>query len=515
MVILQPLNMGTNFQNHHPYRASAASLGDLKLLSWNATGIMTSDSYIGRSLEQLSVDICGIGEHWLYMNDLHFLESISCSYKYAAVSDSDLEKPSGRKVGKGGVAIFWKRTIDSRVSLLNIDDDRIIGIQYQISKDNFVYIIQVYLPSVNHALAHFDEYLLKLQDICSMYNEMGTLIIMGDFNAHINGRIFVKPHDRRSAILSNFLVTNNLIPVNTLSICTGADSTFLSYSGEHTSMIDHILVPSEKVDLVAECKVLDDDALNVSNHRPVYCRIIFPHVEQTDPILNVKRSVQWRSAKPHQIDNFRGNVDTECRNASLNEQSPETLNNIDKLYSDICAIVSECSDKHLPHRRGFKQFLKPYLDETLKEMHKSMTVKRSVWIFEGRPRGNGYNSYRQYKEAKRIFRQYHRKCTENYLKNLNDEIDRAAEVNSEYFWKLVNKRKSNNKANNIGSEIKFGNHTCRDPEEICNQWSFYFGSLYKAVDEDSYDSDNYRHVNSCVDTLKQQTFDRSSVRRIT
>ena len=79
----------------------------------------------------------------------------------------------------------------------------------------------------------------------------------------------------------------------------------------------------------------------------------------------------------------------------------------------------------------------------------------------------------------------------------------------------MNKRKSNNKANNIGSEIKFGNHTCREPEEICNQWSFYFGSLYEAAYEDSYDRANYRHVKSRVDTLKQQTIDRSSLPRIT
>ena len=193
-----------------------------------------------------------------------------------------------------------------------------------------------------------------------MHKEIGSLIIMGDFNAHINGRIFVKPHDRRSAIFSNFLATNNLIPVNTLSLCTGADSTFVSYSGEHTSMIDHILVPSERVDLVVECKVLDDDALNVSNHRPVNCRIIFPHVEQTDPILNVKRSVQWRKVKPHQIDNFRENVDINCRNVSLDEQCPENLNNVDLLYNDICALFLIVHDKHLPHGRGFKQFLKPY-----------------------------------------------------------------------------------------------------------------------------------------------------------
>ena len=39
-------------------------------------------------------------------------------------------------------------------------------------------------------------------------------------------------------------------------------------------MIDHILVQSERVDLVAECKILDDYALNVSTHRPVYCRML-------------------------------------------------------------------------------------------------------------------------------------------------------------------------------------------------------------------------------------------------
>ena len=61
-----------------------------------------------------------------------------------------------------------------------------------------------------------------------------------------------------------------------------------------------------------------------------------------------------------------------------------------------------------------------------------MKDTRSVWIFERRPRGDGLSSYRQYEEAKRLFRQYHRKCAQNYLKTLNEEIDHAAEVNSKY-----------------------------------------------------------------------------------
>ena len=131
-------NMGSNSQKDNSYRSSDASLGDLKLLSWNATGIMSSGSYLGRTLEQFSVDICGVGGHWLYKTDLYFLDSSNSAYKYTTVSDSGLEKPSKRKVGKGDLAIFWKQSTDSRVCLLNIDDDRILVIQYQMSKDNFV-----------------------------------------------------------------------------------------------------------------------------------------------------------------------------------------------------------------------------------------------------------------------------------------------------------------------------------------------------------------------------------------
>ena len=48
-------------------------------------------------------------------------------------------------------------------------------------------------------------------------------------------------------------------------------------------MIDHMLIQSEKVDLISVCKILDDDALNVSTHRPFVMHIELPHAEQTVP----------------------------------------------------------------------------------------------------------------------------------------------------------------------------------------------------------------------------------------
>ena len=375
----------------------------------------------------------------------------------------------------GGVALFWKRSLDNRVAILNIDDDRIAGIQYQISKDNYVYILQVYLPSSNHPISELDDYLLKLQDICSLYGEGVPLLIMGDFNVHFNGEKFVKPHDSRSDLFMQFLASNNLISINTLRMCTGALSTFVSYTGEQLSMIDHILIPVEKVDLISIC---DDDALNVSTHRPVYCHVNLPHAEQSTMLFpSVRHCVQWRGAKSGAKTKYRESVENMCLNDGMHVRTLNTAQDIDSMYKDITSVLSDSSKEHLPHRNGFKQYLKPYWDYTLKELYRTMRSKRRLWVLDNRPRGDYFETYRCYKQCKRVFRQYHRKCAENRLKSLNDEIDRAAEVNSEYFWRLISRRKNSN-SNNVGCEIKFQNRACRDSEEICNEWGSFFCSLY-------------------------------------
>lgn len=93
-------------------------------MTWNSTGIMSSSTYLGEVLSVHSVHICGVSEHRLYRKDIHFLQSLNNNYKYIAITDRDLDLPSKRKLGKGGVAIFWHRDIDNSIS-----DDRIIGIQ--------------------------------------------------------------------------------------------------------------------------------------------------------------------------------------------------------------------------------------------------------------------------------------------------------------------------------------------------------------------------------------------------
>ena len=75
---------------------------------------------------------------------------------------------------------------DKYVIPLSLDDDRVIGIKFEINRDNSTFLFQVYLPCTNHPIDMFKEYLDRLQNILSLYSEKGTVVLMGDFNAYLH-----------------------------------------------------------------------------------------------------------------------------------------------------------------------------------------------------------------------------------------------------------------------------------------------------------------------------------------
>ena len=131
----------------------------------------------------------------------------------------------------------------------------------------------LHAPSSNHSNNIYRDFIDLLQAVISMYSENGTVIIMGDFNAHLQGQTFIKATDERGRYLLDMLSYHNLVAVDTLPICTGATASFVSYGDAHVSLIDHILVPDVKLDTILSCEISDDHVLNVSRHRPVICVI--------------------------------------------------------------------------------------------------------------------------------------------------------------------------------------------------------------------------------------------------
>ena len=81
-----------------------------------------------------------------------------------------------------------------------------------------------------------------------------------------------------------------------------------------------------------------------------------------------------------------------------------------------------------------------------------MREKRRKWFIDGRLRGHNYISYSEYKHANRLFRSHHGVCAENFLLEINSEIDNAAEADSNFFWKRVNSRRKQSHSH-AGSDL--------------------------------------------------------------
>lgn len=63
-------------------------------------------------------------------------------------------------------------------------------------------------------------YMYKIYVVCNLYTEIGTLIILRDFYAHVNALCLEKTHGRY--MLSFTFSSINLVSLKFLPLCTGA-----------------------------------------------------------------------------------------------------------------------------------------------------------------------------------------------------------------------------------------------------------------------------------------------------
>ena len=358
----------------------------------------------------------------------------------------------------------------------------------------FLFTLQIYAPCSSHSINTYREFIDLLHVVISMYSNNGIVLMIGDFNAHLQGKRFIKNTDVRGRTLLDLMHRHNLIAINTLPNCTGADFSFCSYGDLYESLFDHILLPSERLDTVLSCEILEDDVLNVSRHLPVVCSVSIPTANLNTSTFDFPSHIKWEKLDSEKKLSYSTNLGT----LLLKHSDRDGLNCHDSLnmtYSHIVDSILKASES-LPKTK-FRPFLKPYWDPVLKNLHAVMRDKRRNWIRDGRPRGVQFLTYREYKTAKTLFRAHHRRCAENYLTELNMEIDKAAKIDSAVFWKKVNNRRKTSHTS-AGSELNYNGNVCRDPSEIVDGWGQYFFNLYSDTHRDHYDVEFQAHVEERV-----------------
>ena len=239
------------------------------MVTWNCRGLNTAEPYL--SDLAATNDIIIIQEHWLWLHNLCKLDRLLEGFSAHGCSDKRLTEncdPSLNK-GYGGIAILWRRHLPV-MPITAIQSDRIIGIQLSLNDSTSLAIIGVYLPSSNHSIPEFSDYLVDLESIISFLQTSGPVLIMGDFNAHLGNLGCERNHDityQVGKLLFDVIDRCGLYVASQSILACGEKYTYAQ--GLYTTTVDYCLIDSGYAHLINSCTTLPPMALNLSDHLPI------------------------------------------------------------------------------------------------------------------------------------------------------------------------------------------------------------------------------------------------------
>ena len=142
-------------------------------------------------------------------------------------------------------------------------------------------------------------------------------------------------------------------------------------------LVDHFLLPIKQLHCVS-CEICDDEALNVSRHRPIVCQVRVPtqHSEyaMSNPISD-SGIINWKRADGYTVQRCRDHLKNDASFQNLVEKSFGSKLSIDNVYADLVGTLKYCAKQSFP-RKKYKSYLKLYRNKALTALHKSMMNRR-------------------------------------------------------------------------------------------------------------------------------------------
>lgn len=274
-------------------------MSSLSFICWNCSGIYGNFVYARDLLK--ATDILASSEHWLYKDELCFLNSLDSDFDVYATSSSLNSDTSRWKLGQGGVALFWRKTIEVKKLTAT---DRMIAIKIKSDSGEDIVICSVYLPSTNRSMEEFRQTLTALELFCLKEKGDDNLIILGDFNAHVPGERTISRGNTRGRLVKEVLSALDLTAVNLRLSCKGPKHTY--ESSDSFSLIDYICIDSALFEKLRHSEVMNMHSDNITHHLPVKATLGVSkrHVSSTKR-TNAPPKVKWKKCTVENIERYK------------------------------------------------------------------------------------------------------------------------------------------------------------------------------------------------------------------
>ncbi|CAG2245958.1 unnamed protein product [Mytilus edulis] len=442
---------------------------------------MSAVPYLTNILSELKIDVIAIAEHWLRKSQFHFLNTVDSNYRAYGKSVDEYHPELYNCNFRGGVAFLVSNYLCPFIVELDIESNRICGIEIQFPGQPSVFLISVYLPATTQPFHLFVDELEYLMDIYRAYTNLGTVFLLGDFNCKIEGPRYKFVNDKRSNLLNTHLEATSSVSLHTLTFAIGPIHTFQSYDGGPKTAIDHIITQRENICYISEVFIPDEDIFNVSDHKPIICTMEINGYRRSDnlnqnPLLTqLSEKVAWTKAiELNLITDYSFAVSQNLWSVCA-PSSPATAETIESYYKTIVDAIMTADHDTLPHK-SFVKHLKPYWTNTVKINHAHMRKRRADWIANGKIHNRNNYFFRAYKDAKRDFRKELELAYNAYMKDCAQKLEESIDSDQKYVWSVL---KSRRKQKVICRELRVNGRTYTDDNDICEAWADHFESIFK------------------------------------
>ncbi len=474
----------------------------LKLTSFNCRGAMASSAYVVNLLDR--TDILCLQEHHLYPDAHGFLQTLDNRYHAFVRSDPSLSLTDRRRICKGGTAILCRKDLAYAVNFLDdMGNDRVMGISLTLRDQLPIFVFNVYMPSASLSLDEYRSMLDILIQTHEYYSIRGIVIFCGDMNGEMGSSAGARaPAEAsvRGRLLYRLLDEYNMCSTVCMEQCTGPKHTYMSYDGNYATQIDHVLLDCGHVKCVESCSVDDEHVMNSSDHLPV-CVTLCVNIPRIS--LNMRRVYKWAKADTNGYCTELSKLIQECE---LMQRDIQTENDIDEYTDAVIQCMIQASEHTVPMSK-FSKHKKPYWDDDLTRLHNIQKSKRKIWIENGRPRGMEYQSYKDYKEAKRTFAKAHRVKMLLHEQKQYDNIDNAVDVDIRKFWRMVKAKKPAESINLVHQIQDENGNLFTTPEELLSMWKLHFQHLLNEQEKEKelYDNNFKVEVDNEIDEILANT----------
>lgn len=445
------------------------SYNTYKMVSFNCKNVKRSSESIKDLCK--SCDIIALQETWLLPEEISYLGNIDIDF--GSTGTSAIDTSAGILVGRpfGGVAILWRKSVFSDVSVIKTDNPRVCAIKL-ICNNRTIIVMSVYMPTERaENMVEFTECLGLVSAIVDIEN-VESVFVLGDFNSHPNGLFFSE--------LNYFCTERELICVDVDKL--GVDSgsyTFISDAHGTSSWLDHCLVTKSAFNAVVDVRIMHDTLW--SDHFPLLleCKlnVINPISNLYDLNKNdVNLGVKWGIRNGNQIQEYRKYCHEQLRLIDFPQEfircgdkkccNQDHMYVLDKMYCNIVTALRESAKATCRGNRQHRRKCVVGWNRHVGEAHGSAKLMFQNWVDYGKPKSGPV--YDAMYESRKIFKSRLKWCQDHEEQiKMNKLATLSKNKNFSSFWKET--RKLNYKP---GLPVSIEGHS--DPRNIANLFKEHF-----------------------------------------